>query len=151
MKELSKEIIEIDGKEYTLFLNRKGLTAWEAYCNKFLDEAKKVKEHVDNLNKKFDKIEDDCNPFDTIEDIDKIENDSKVVTSMYKRLYWIMLYTEHKFSYSIAEEIYNKGCQEYGEAQIIDLGVQMIEEININKYEKNNQNLKNLKALKPKK
>ena len=33
MKELSKEIIEVNGKEYTLFLNRKGLVAWEKITN----------------------------------------------------------------------------------------------------------------------
>ena len=31
MKELSTEIINIDGKDYTLFLNRAGLVAWEKY------------------------------------------------------------------------------------------------------------------------
>lgn len=30
---ISEEIIEIGGKEYTLFLNRKGITTWENKTN----------------------------------------------------------------------------------------------------------------------
>ena len=34
MKELSKETINIGGEDYTLFLNRKGIVAWEKYSKK---------------------------------------------------------------------------------------------------------------------
>ena len=39
MKEFSKEIIEIDGKEYTLFLNRLGVVAFERYTEKLSNYA----------------------------------------------------------------------------------------------------------------
>ena len=68
---------------------------------------------------------------------------------MYERLYWIMLYTEHKFTPTQAKELYDKAVAEYGEEQIILLGNQMIEEAN--KDSVNKKNLKNLAALKSKK
>ena len=41
MKDISTNVIEIDGKEYTLFLNRKGIVAHEKYC---IEEDKKLQD-----------------------------------------------------------------------------------------------------------
>ena len=68
---------------------------------------------------------------------------------MYERLYWIMLYTEHKFTPTQAKELYDKAVDEYGEEQIILLGNQMINDTNKDNVSK--KNLKNLAALKSKK
>ena len=62
-----------------------------------------------------------------------------------------MLYENHKFSLSKASELYDKAVEEYGEGQIIALGNQMIEDANIDKFAKDNSELKNLTALRPKK
>jgi hypothetical protein len=44
--------------------------------------------------------------------------------------------------------LYKKACKEYGEVQVRALGDQMVEEVNTEPIQ---ENLKNLKALKPKK
>ena len=154
MKELSKEVIEIDGTEYTLFLNRKGMVALEKYCEqeqtKLQDIGKKYKDFLDNLDENGEiVITDDTNPFEDIDEIEDIEKDAEVMRNIYKKAYWIMLYTNHQLSYSKVEELYDKAIEEYGEYQLTALVDQMIEEINL--QPKNNGNLKNLKALKPKK
>ena len=46
MKELSTEIINIDGVDYTLFLNRKGIIAWEKYVDQ---QRAKIEELQDNV------------------------------------------------------------------------------------------------------
>lgn len=149
MNEFSKETISINGTDYTLFLNRKGIVAWEKYNKEIKEEleakSSKYQGYVDGTTEI--NLSDDANPFDGLDSIDEIDNDRKLLTKVYKRLYWIMLYSEHKLLVSKAEELYDLACEEYGEEQVIDLAVQMIEEANIEK----NKNLKNLKALKPKK
>lgn len=145
MKEFSKEIIEIGDQEYTLFLNREGIVAWEKFCKKEQEEVQKMQEKYKNIEESIN-ITEDTNPFEGIEDID---NDAETVSIMYERLYWIMLYTEHKFTPTQAKELYDKAVAEYGEEQIILLGNQMIEEANKDNVSK--KNLKNLAALKSKK
>lgn len=152
MKEYSKEFIEIDGVEYTLFLNRKGVVAWEKFCK---EENKRIKELDGKYKKVVEQSEtnavltDNTNPFDGIEEMDDFEDDKELIRTTYKRLYWIMLYTEHKLSISQVEELYEKAIQEYNEEDVLALGQQMIQDINKNRVSKDN--LKNLKALRPQK
>lgn len=155
MKDISKEIIEIDGQEYTLFLNRKGIVAWEKFCqseNEKLEEFKEKYKNITKINENSSEIEitDETNPFEGLEELEDVDEDKKVMSIIYKRLYWIMLYTEHKFSITKVNELYDIACKEYGEEQIVQLAVQMIEDINTNPFP-DNKELKNLKALKPKK
>lgn len=155
MKEFSKETINIDGKDYTLFLNRKGIVAWEKFSKDEKEKAeslrKKYETFIDNKDNKIDinAMPDDVNPFEGLEEIDDFENDKQYIISIYKRLYWIMLYTEHKLSISEASDLYDKACEEYGDEQVIGLGIQMVQDTNMNTNP--NKELKNLKALKPKK
>ena len=149
MKELSQEIIEIDGIEYKLFLNRKGIIAFEKFVKseqeKFVDGVKKLNT---DITEEVVEIKDDTNPFEGLEDyenaIDTIDN----ARMIYIKLYWIMLYTNHQLSLNDVKELYYKACGEYGEGQIRALADQMVEEVNIQPIQ---ENLKNLKALKPKK
>jgi len=154
MKELSKEIIEIGGKEYTLFLNRKGIVAWEKYTKQ---EEKKYQElqkkyaslDLDKIVNNFDELDDKTNPFEGLEEIDDMDSDKELIIKLYERLYWIMLYTEHKLSISEAKELYDQARKEYGDEQVVLLGKQMIDDVNNDPNQ--NENLKNLKALRPKK
>lgn len=148
MKDFSKEIINIDGEDYTLFLNRKGIIAWEKYANEENSKLSEISKKYDNILDNNAEITDDTNPFEDIEDI---EEDVNTVSNTYKKLYWIMLYENYKFSLSKASELYDKAVEEYGEGQIIALGNQMIEDANIDKFAKDNSELKNLTALRPKK
>lgn len=144
MNEISKERIEISGVEYTLFLNRKGLIAWEKFCK---EENKKIQEMQDKYSNIEDaNITDETNPFSGIEEV---EEDSKTISTTFRRLYWIMLYTEHKLSITKANELYDEAIKEYGETQLIELAQQMIEDMNIDNVSKTE--LKNLTALRPKK
>lgn len=151
MKELSTEIITINGVDYTLFLNRKGVVAFEQYSKTEKDKILNIYDKytsVDiNNSKDFNKLNDDADPFDGINELDNANEDILFLSKIYKRLYWIMLYTHHKLSISEASKLYDEAVEEYGVEQLIALGQQMIQEINTNPYKE----LKNLKALKPKK
>lgn len=152
MKEFSKEFIEIDGVTYTLFLNRKGIVAWEKFCKEENEKIKKLENKYKNVVENSDKeieLNDDTNPFDGIEEMDDFDNDKELIRKTYKRLYWIMLYTEHKLSISQVDELYEKAIQEYREEDILALGQQMIEDMHKDRVSKDN--LKNLTALRPKK
>ena len=151
MKEFSKEIINIAGKDYTLFLNRKGIVAWEKFAK---EENRKMEEVQQRYNELFngsnEEITDETNPFENIEDI---ENDSDNISNSYRKLYWIMLYENHKLSLTQVNELYDKAMEEYGEVQLIALATQMIEDANKNglEEEEDKKKLKNLPALKPRK
>ena len=140
-KKFSEEIIEIDGKEYTLFMNRQGVVNWEKYT-KLGEKSEKYKnKYVDT---KEIELTDDFNPFG---DNDTLEEDTQEMKDIYSKFYWIALYTNHKFKISEANELFEKAIEEYGLEQLADLAQQMLDNVNTN----TNQNLKNLKALKPKK
>lgn len=144
-KNISEEIIEIDGKEYTLFINRQGIVNWERKT-KFQEKAENIKEIADNYSNDNDvEITDETNPFemygsDVFDELSEIEE-------MYSYFYWIALYTHHKFNLAQAKEIFEKAREEYGIEQLVALANQMIETANTDKFKRE---LKNLKALKPK-
>ena len=154
MKDISTNIIEIDGKEYTLFLNRKGIVAYERYC---IEENKRIEDFQDKYKNLLNKIEEegdvkidkDTNPFQDLDEIDDMMDDVKFVINKFRKLYWIMLYENHHLSFDEVSELFDKAIEEYGENQLVELGQQMIEEVQENKFE--DKELKNLKALKPKK
>lgn len=149
MKNMSEETIEVGGKEYTLFLNRKGVVAWEK-------DTEEVQSQLRDLEKKYSDFEktivseknkaNDDNPFEGLEDVDGMEDDAKLMHEAFDSLYRIMLYTHHPMKRDEASEWYNKACEEYGDQQMMALGNQMISDMNINT---NQQELKKLKALRP--
>lgn len=150
MKEFSKETIEIDGKEYTLFLNRKGIVSWEniTKVSKKADELqKKYKSTIDKI--KEDKpisVDDNSNPFDFADDnVNDLYEDEKLLKDIYIKFYWIALYENHKLPISEVEKLYEKAEQEYGNEQLMQLANQMIEDANTDKY--GNTELKKLTAL----
>ena len=154
MKELSKERIEIGVKEYTLFLNRKGIVAWEKYTKQEEEKYQELQKKyasldLDKIVNNFDELDDKTNPFEGLEEIDDMDSDKELLIKLYERLYWIMLYTEHKLSISEAKELYDQARKEYGDEQVILLGKQMIDDVNSDPNQ--NENLKNLKALRPRK
>ena len=146
MKDFSKETINIAGKDYTLFLNRKGIVAWEKYAKEENAKLAEFYNKYEDIIEDNIKIEDDTNPF---ENIDTIEDDTNVVSNSYRKLYWIMLYENHKLSLKEVNDLYDKAVEEYGEEQILALAQQMIKEANIDKMGENNKEIKKLPALKP--
>ena len=148
MKEFSKETIEIGGKEYTLFLNRAGIVAWEKFCKEYQKKTIEMQEKYKNIIEYDGKdLPDDANPFEGLENLDDIETDKELISKTFKKLYWIMLYTEHHLLISEVDKLYDEACYDYGEENIIALANQMLDDANSNKMEKHE--LKNLKALRP--
>lgn len=148
MKEFSQETINIGGKDYTLFLNRKGIVAWEAITradrekDDLTDEAEKLKVAQEII------IKDGDNPFE-ISNAEEILSTEEKTYSYYQKLYWIMLYTNHKLDLKDAEKLFNKALEEYGLEQLVNLALQMLEDANTDRY--GQSELKKLTALRPKK
>ena len=150
MKEFSKETIEIDGKEYTLFLNRKGIVSWEnitKVTKKTNELQNKYKGIIDKINDdKPVEVTDDTNPFEYADDsANDLLQDKELLRNIYIKFYWIALYENHKLPISEVEELFSKAEKEYGLEQLMGLANQMLEDANTNKYE--NTELKKLKAL----
>jgi len=152
MKEFSKETINIGGNDYTLFLNRKGIIAWEKYAKEENTKSQALQDKYKELIEldKDVEITDDTNPFENIDYLDEVEDDAKIVSNSYRKLYWIMLYENHKLSLKEVNELYDMAIKEYGEQQLIQLGSQMIEDANTNQMEEATE-IKKLPALKPSK
>jgi len=151
MQEFSKETIEIDGKEYTLFLNRKGLVSWEniTKVSKKADELQnKYKGTIEKIkNSEPVEVNDETNPFDYADDsVNDLLQDQEILKEIYVKFYWIALYENHKLPISEVEKLFDKAKEEYGLEQLIGLANQMIEDANTNKYDKNTE-LKKLTAL----
>lgn len=151
MNGISRETIEIDGKEYKLFLNRDGIVAWELYSNK---EKAQVREQYNELKPLMSKftdekiIENETNPIENAKKVSEINDEDARAIELYKKLYWIMLSTDQKMTYKEASELIDKAIKEYGAEQIILLGVQMLQDANTDKFK--NNDIKNLPALRQK-
>ena len=141
-KNFSEEIIEIDGKEYTLFVNRAGVTNWEK-ATKLKEKSKEYeKKYMNNNQDDNYEFSDEINPLEG--DFEDLDEDEKVLIDVYRKFYWMALYQNHKLSIKDASDLFDKALEEYGIEQLAELAQQILENINSN----NNQNLKNLKALK---
>lgn len=146
MKEFSQEIIEIGGVEYTLFLNRNGILAWEKYSKKELSQLDEMRAVYNSINNAEDvEITDDTDPF---EDIDKLTESEKSAIESYKKLFWILLRTNHKLPYSEACKLFDKACEEYTQSQVTQLEDQMVNDANTNRIEETKKT-KKLAALRP--
>lgn len=144
MKEYSQEVIEIDGKEYTLFLNRKGIVAWEKFSKEENKELAQAYDKIQNIiNGENAEITDETNPFDGLEDF---PNKDELALKSYKKLFWIMLNTNHHLTYKQAEELFDKAIETYGEEQLIQLGDQMVNDANLDRTKKAGD-IKKLPAL----
>lgn len=99
------EIIELNGVEYTLELNRDSFLKIDQYSNiqKSMETIKK------DLYEHIEEIDDDTNPFaDELSDEALEEAVNEKLNTLYKiieRAYWIWLYPNHKLSISQIKEI----------------------------------------------
>lgn len=141
---LSERKIKIDGKEYTLFLNRQGIVAWEKYSLFEQEKLREMREKYSDILTNNVEIKDDTNPFAGLDDY---EDDAEVASRIIEKMYWIMLYTNHKLSYNQVHDLYNKAVKEYGEEQLSLLVDQMIDDVNTNPDKNSNEEPKKLEAL----
>lgn len=150
MKEFSQEIIEIDGKQYTLFLNRKGLVSWEN-MTKVQKQAARLEGKYKNVEKKIDDeepidVDGNANPFDYAgNEVDSLDEDEALIRDIYIKFYWIALYENHKMSLEEVTKLFEKAEEECGIEEIVTVANELIESINKNKN--GNTELKKLKAL----
>lgn len=140
-KSFSEEIIEIDGKEYKLFVNRIGIVNWEQKTG-LQDKAKDIKEKYQKLDgeEANNVIEDDYDPFAEYSDLEADEAEMKEI---YSKFYHMALYKHHKFTVSEANELFEKAIAEYGLNQLAELALQILDEVNAP-----SEQTKKLKALK---
>ena len=99
------EIIELNGVEYTLELNRDSFLKIDQYSNiqKSMETIKK------DLYEHIEEIDDNTDPFaDELSDEALEEAVNEKINTLYKiieRAYWIWLYPNHKLSISQVKEI----------------------------------------------
>lgn len=152
MNEISKEVIEIDGKEYTLFLNRIGLVAIEKFTREEMQKVEEAQKLVGSFeSKEIVEINDDTDPFEGLENAEKaIDDIEKVKNKIYQKMFWVMLRTSHKLTPQECFDLYDKAVEEYGD-QVNKLIDQIVEDINKDKAtpEEKQKEVKNLKALRP--
>lgn len=150
-KNISEEIIEIGGKEYTLFLNRIGIINWERMVNlnEKSNEFNKLANEIVEVNEDIE-INEDTNPFEMYEDINEnvLNEQLAQMIDIYAKFYWVALYTHHKLSLSQARELFDIAMEEYGIEQLSELANQMIEVANKDMMKKERKNLKALKSTK---
>lgn len=149
MNDFSKEVIEIDGNEYTLFLNRTGLVAIEKYTKDEVESIEKMQQTVEKSAENT-KIDDTTDPFEGLENVENVINNiDDVKNNIYRKMFWIMLRTTHKLTPNECFELYDKAVKEYGN-QVNLLIDQIVEDMNKDKFNTLEQtNTKNLKALRP--
>lgn len=152
MQIFSQEKIEIDGKEYILFLNRKGIVSWEKITTlqkQAKEMEKKYKGYMNTAEADAPiEVKDGDNPFEISggDELDEITADEAKLKDIYIKFYWIALYENHKLPISEVTDLFQKAEEEYGLEQLIGLANQMVEDANTDKY---GAKTKKLKALRP--
>ena len=140
------EIIELNGKEYTLELNRDSFLQIDKICN--IDKSMAIL-HSD-LYEYVDEINDDYNPFEHSIDEDKLEEaiELKQITlkKLVERAFFIWLYPNYKLTISQVSEIVKPYLEDEEQAEFIGgkLGYYLQECVKMR--EAYNEERKNLKA-----
>lgn len=143
------EIIELNGKEYTVELNRESIVRIEQYTN--LEEAQK-KMMADPLrDKSNNEIVEGENPFAESIDEDAIEKYNKekeeVIRTAFYKAFWIWLYPVEKLEYNQVKEIINPYFENEEKAEKISELYASLSEKSVEVRKQHLEELKNLKAL----
>lgn len=141
----NQEVIEVGGKEYTLTLTRKGVTAIEKYTN--LSKKKDELKGAEKFSIKYvDEIKENEDPF---ADLEMDEHEKKIDESLelMKRILWICLWDEHKLNIDQAREILVQIIEEDKTEELNEKIEKLVASIN----KQPNEYLKNMKALKAQK
>lgn len=134
----------IDGKEYIMSLNRKGVEAIEKYT-----KISSKKKEVEKTQKRIEYVENiklDENPFGEIDD--DFEERVNENLELIKRMLWIMLWDNHKLNIEEVRELLVKVLEEDKLEELNDNIAKLVEGAN---KQMGGSSLKNLKALKAQK
>lgn len=142
MKNFSEEVIEVNGEEYKLFLNRAGISLWEK-TTKFSEFLKLIGKQYGDMEDI--EVSDDFNPNEILGKYENVDNDEETLRKSVVMFYCIALSKNHNMSLNETKEWFASAENDYGIDQLTALMIQMIENANIPTQ---SENLKNLKALK---
>lgn len=141
------EIIELNGVEYTLELNRESFLQIDKICN--VQKSMQIIQR--GLYDYVDEIDDNYNPFEDIttdEDIEKeVELKENTLYKIVERSFFIWLYPNHKLTISQVKEIVKPYLED--EEKALWIGERLGEYLQkcVEIREEYNQERKNLKAL----
>lgn len=147
------EIIELNGKEYTLVLNRESFLQIDKLCN--------VEKSMEIINKSLyeyvDEIDDNFNPFEDMKDLDdekiqkEIEEKEEVLHKLIERSMFLWLYPNYKMPISEVKELVKPYLEDEKKAEWLGekIGQYLQECVNLRETYIDEQ--KNLKALANKK
>lgn len=145
------EIIELNGKEYTLELNRDSFLQIDKICN--IQKSMEIVQR--GLYEYVDEIDDNYNPLENAIDEEKIQEEVKLkeetLHKIIERAFFIWLYPNHKLTISEVKEILKPYFEDEEKANFI--GEKYGEYIQkcVEIRETYNEEQKNLKALASKK
>jgi hypothetical protein len=143
------EIIELNGKEYTVELNRESVTRIEQYTN--IEEADKTIKATPITDKTNSEITDGENPFEEVIDYDEIdkmvEEKEKTIRNVISRAFWIWLYPVEKLDYSKVKEILEPYFVEEDKANYISEKYTYLAQKSVEVRNNYIEERKNLKAL----
>lgn len=143
------ELIELNGKEYKVELNRESIVRIEQYIN--MEEVSAIMSKQVFEDKSKAEISDDEDPFSTAiedEEIEKLAQEKvKAITKVYTRAFWIWLYPQEKLSLKEVAEILKPYLEDESKAQYIAEKYQYLSEKSVEIRQQYIEEQKNLKAL----
>lgn len=140
------EIIELNGVEYTLELNRDSFLQIDKICN--IEKSMRILK--ENPYEYVEEIDDNYNPFEDVmseEELDEfVEEKETVLKKLVERAFFIWLYPNHKLTISQVKEIVAPYLEDEEKSNFIGdkLGYYLQECISIR--ESYNEERKNLRA-----
>lgn len=143
------EIIELNGKEYTVELNRESMLKIEQYTNLQQSSIEISKSYIEDKSQMD--ISDDENPFAeeiSEDDIEKNANKKEeLIKKVITRAFWIWLYPKEKLSISQVDEILSPYFEDEDKAVELSKMYMDLSEKSVEIREKYLEERKNLKAL----
>lgn len=143
------EVIELNGKEYTVELNRDSVVKIDQYIN--MNNAMEIINNPIYEDKSEVEISDDENPFGDIKtDTEIIEMEKKraeTLKKVYTRAFWIWLYPVEKMPLKKVEEILVEYLEDEDKAIYISQKYTEFTKKSLELREKYIEELKNQKAL----
>lgn len=143
------EVIELNGKEYTVELNRESILRIEQYTN-LKQSGEKINKPVFE-DKSNQEIGDNENPFAeeiSEDEIEKTAEDKEeLVKKVMSRAFWIWLYPKEKLSISQVEEILKPYYESEDKAEELSKIYMDLSQKSVDIRQKYLEERKNLKAL----
>ena len=140
------DIIELNGKEYTVELNRQSYIAIDKYSNiqkTATNIAQDIYTYVDDVTLEQDPFSD----LPTIEDtLEKVDEKFELLKKLYVRAFWVWLYPNHKLNIDEVKTLLNDYFDDDAKFEYISEKYSLFIEESIKMKNDAEQEIKNLKA-----